>query len=124
MSRVRRAHLILISASSITTPIAALAQHDGPLVGQYHYQGLVPNNWLVDANGNLIWLSGEDLKRYELAQVITPEAVVQVAADEASKVGSISAELLKQIGWYSVGAGALVDCPRKSGPPFELGLAS
>ena len=107
--RSNQTRLALVSATSLTTPLVAFAQvqGDGSVVGQTLYQGLVPNSWLVDANGNMVWLSAEDLRQYELAQVITPEAVVEVAADGASKVMGISTELLKQIGWYSAGAGGI-----------------
>ena len=107
--RPNRTRLALVSATSLTTPLVAFAkvQVDGSVVGQTLYQGLVPNSWLVDANGNMVWLSAEDIRRYELAQVITQEAAVEVAADGASKVMGISTELLKQIGWYSVGAGGI-----------------
>lgn len=65
----------------------------------------MPNSWLLDARGNLVWLSEEDLKQYELAQLVTAEGVVQVDEAGAQLLG-ISTALLNQIGWYSVGAGA------------------
>ena len=99
----RRPATAAVSAAAVAVPFVAEAQQQP--VGQTVNQGLVPNSWLVDASGNLIWLSEEDLKQYELAQLVTAEGVVQV--DEAgAQVLGISTALLNQIGWYSVGAGA------------------
>ena len=73
--------------------------------GQTVNQGLVPNSWLFDASGNLVWLSEEDLKQYELAQLVKAESIGQVDETDTQMIG-ISTSLLNQIGWYSVGAGA------------------
>lgn len=99
----RRPATAAVSAAAVAVPLVAEAQQQP--VGQTVNQGLVPNSWLFDASGNLVWLSEEDLKQYELAQLVTAEGVVQV--DEAgAQVLGISTALLNQIGWYSVGAGA------------------
>ena len=103
MKSLRRPATAAVSAAAVAVPFVAEAQQQP--AGQTVSQGLVPNSWLFDASGNLIWLSEEDLKQYELAQLVTPEGAVQV--DEAgSQVLGISTALLNQIGWYSVGAGA------------------
>ena len=99
----RRPATAAVSAAAVAVPFVAEAQQQPP--GQTVNQGLVPNSWLLDARGNLVWLSEEDLKQYELAQLVTAEGVVQVDEAGAQLLG-ISTALLNQIGWYSVGAGA------------------
>lgn len=88
-------------ATSALAAANAAADELSPLVNN-------PNSgseggWFTSIYGEKVWLTEEELKKSELAQVITPD-VVSTAA-EVTESGGFSEQLMKSLAWYSAGAG-------------------
>lgn len=90
-------------ATSALAASHAAAEELSPLV--INANSASEGGWFTSVYGEMVWLTEEELKKRELAQVITSETLSTVA--EVTESGGFSEQLMKSLAWYSAGAGGL-----------------